>query len=80
MIVKLEAIKRANGNKKSDIDRIGLKFRVHSARVGSGAILPLYGEENKALMTSTVKELGIWDQTLTIITNNTEYQFEIVGG
>lgn len=76
--VKLVGVERESGNTVADINRIDKEYKVHSAVVGARAILIEDENKGRALHTSTVERVSIYDGFLRIKTRNTEYYFEIV--
>ncbi|MEK4025345.1 hypothetical protein [Sporosarcina sp. FSL W7-1283] len=78
MIVRLENIKRNNGNTIEDNARIGTQLRLHSVTVGSSGVFSLFGEKDKFMTTSTIEQVGIFEKNIRVTTKNTEYLFEIL--
>lgn len=79
MKVKLESVHRTDGNMPMDDERIGKEFYVLYALAGSSAILLYAEDENKAMKTSTVDNVGVHRNEFIIETRNTKYYFEMLG-
>lgn len=79
MIVKLDRVKRAEGNTPKDYELIGQTFKIITAMPGASARLLYVDSPEKIMKTSTVNEVGVHHWEFIIKTVNTEYSFEIIG-